>query len=114
MCADILSSADIREVLDRIWDYRACWKIIGIELGMDAGTLDAIGKNNIHKVEDCLVDLLTVWLRGNATRSAMTKALQSTKITAETTSTQGITFIDELIESHVDLILGAAHANKHC
>ena len=82
----------MREVLDKTWDYRASWKIVGIELGMDPSTLDAIGKSNHHKVEDCLVELLGKWLRGGkATQSAMTKALQSHKVTAEATSTQGIT-----------------------
>ena len=81
----------MRKVLEWTWDYRASWKIIGIELGMDIGTLDAIGKSNHYKVEDCLVELLSKWLRGKATRSAMTKALQSRKVTAEATSVQGIT-----------------------
>ena len=91
----------MREVLDWTWDYRASWKIIGIDLSIDIGTLDAIGKNNHHKVEDCLVELLSKWLRGGkATRSAMTKALQSRKVTAEA---QGIIF--------VDLVLEAADAN---
>ena len=84
----------MREVLDWTWDYRASWKILGIELDMNTGTLDAIGKNNHHKVEDCLVELLTKWLRGGkATRSAMIKVLQSRKVTAEATSAQGIIVI---------------------
>ena len=94
----------MREVLDWTWDYRASWKIIGIELSIDIGTLDAIGKNNHHKVEDCLVELLTKWLCGSkATRSAMIKVLQSRKVTAEATSAQGIIFMD--------LVLEAADAN---
>ena len=92
LCADILDSNNMREVLDWTWDYRANWTIIGIELGIDTSTLDAIGKNNHHKVEDCLVQMLGTWLRGKATRSAMTKALQSSKVTAAATSAQGISF----------------------
>ena len=102
----------MREVLDWTWDYRASWKIIGIELGIGTGTLDAIGKNNNYKVEDCLVELLTKWLRGKPTRSAMTRVLQSRKVTAEATSPQGITFIDKLIESYMDLVFAAADANQ--
>ena len=112
LCVDILSSANIREVLDSTWDYRASWKIIGIELGVDPGTLDAIGKNNHHKVEDCLVDLLGTWLRGKATRSAMTKALQSRKVTADATSTRGITFIHKFIESH--FLQQLMQSKRHC
>ena len=42
--ADLLCIAQMREVLDQTWNYRARWKFIGIELGIDMGTLDAIGK----------------------------------------------------------------------
>ena len=84
----------MREVLDLTWNYRAKWKFLGIELGIDIGTLDAIEKNN-REVEDCLVQLLSKWLRSKATRSAMTKALQSRKVTGEATSAQGTTYIDE-------------------
>ena len=87
-CADHLCTANMREVLDLTWSYRARWKFIGIELGVDMGTLDAIEKNN-RDVEDCLVRLLSVWLRGKATRSAMTRALQSGKVIGEATSSQG-------------------------
>ena len=81
----------MRKVLDWTWDYRASWKIIGIELDINTGTLDAIGENNQHKVENCLYELLSKWLRsGKATRSAMTRALQSRKVIAEATSPQGI------------------------
>ena len=79
----------MREVLDWTWDYRASWKLIGIELEISTGTLKAIDKDNKH-VEDCLIDLIDEWLRGNATRSAMTRALQSSKVTGETPSGKGM------------------------
>ena len=80
---------------------------------MDTGILDAIGKYNHHKVEDCLVDLLSRWLRGGkATRSAMTKTLQSRRVTAEATSAQGIMFIDKLIESCMNLVLVAVDVDS--
>lgn len=66
-------------MIDLAWNYRAKWRFIGIQLGIDQGTLDAIEKNN-NEVEDCLSKLVSLWLRGTnprPTRSAMTKALQS-------------------------------------
>ena len=52
--ADLLSINNIKEVvLDEMWDYRARWKSIGIELCVDTGTLDAIEKD-CRKVNDCL------------------------------------------------------------
>lgn len=66
-------------MLNLTWDYRARWKFLGIELGFDIGTLDAIGKNNAN-VEESLTDLISKWLRRGdprATRSDISKALQS-------------------------------------
>ena len=89
-CTDLLTTTNIKEVLDWTWDLRAKWMFIGIELHIDQGTLDAIGKDN-KKAEDCLVELLNRWLRQpNATRSALTAALQSKKLAGEATSEQGM------------------------
>ena len=66
-------------MLDLTWDYRASWKLIGIELGIDTGTLNAINLNN-KMVEDCLVGMIDHWLRNEKprpTRDAITMALQS-------------------------------------
>ena len=90
---DLLGPDNMREVLDWTWEYRASWKLIGIELEVNIGTLKAIDKD--HKsVEDCLIDLIDKWLRGNATRSAMTRALQSSKVSSEETSAKGIALTD--------------------
>ena len=77
--ADLLNTNDIREVLDEMWNYRARWRFIGIELGIDTGTLDAI-EANYRKVEDCLCEMINVWLRcinPKPTKSAMKTALES-------------------------------------
>ena len=67
----------MREVLDCFWDYRSKWKLIGIALGIDSGTLDSITKNQ-RDVEDCLIELIKVWLRSEtATMSVMSAVLQS-------------------------------------
>ena len=75
----------MREVLDFFWDYRSKWKIIGIELGIDTGTLDCIDKDN-RWTEEALVAVINYWLRNNPkpTTKAMLMVLQSKYITAVT------------------------------
>lgn len=83
---DVLNISNIREVLDETWNYRAKWRFIGIELGIVAGTLEAI-EVNCRKVEDCLCEMITIWLRcvnPRPTRSAMKAALQSERVLSTT------------------------------
>ena len=64
------------------WPHRARWRLIGTELGIDTGTLDAIDANN-KKVEGCLNELITGWLRNikpRPTRAAITAVLNSEHI----------------------------------
>ena len=77
--ADLLSITDAREIIRLTWDYRAKWKLIGIQLSIDAGTLDAIEANH-RNVEECLSDMINKWLRNDKprpTRGAISAALQS-------------------------------------
>ena len=69
-----------------MWEYRAKWRFIGITLGIDTGTLDAIETDN-RRVEGCLIEMITTWLKSvnpMATRSAMKTALQSKHLTNQT------------------------------
>ena len=80
----------MREVLDFFWKFRSKWKLIGIELKIDMGTLDSIDKDN-RKSEDCLVELASKWLRRatpEPTRSAMAAVLQSKPLTDEMTTAE--------------------------
>ena len=64
------------------WNYRARWRFIGIELGIDEGTLDAINEDN-RKVEDCLREMITQWLRRckpKPSRHAISMALKSGRV----------------------------------
>ena len=72
----------MREILDRTWPYRASWTYIGIALGIEFGTLEAIKRNCMRAggVEDCLTEMIITWLRNNdpkPTQLALDKALQS-------------------------------------
>ena len=74
-----LTTDNIKEILDQTWQDRAKWKFIGIELGIDTGTLDAIEADH-KKAERCLVELVNLWLRKNdprPTRRALINALKS-------------------------------------
>ena len=75
----LLTPENTREIIDLAWDHRARWKLIGTELGIDTGTLDAIDANN-KKVEGCLNDLISGWLRNSKarpTRAAVIAVLKS-------------------------------------
>ena len=69
----------MKEIIDLAWNYRARWRFIGIQLGIDLDTLVTIEGDN-KKAEACLSELISLWLRGTnprPTRSSMMKALQS-------------------------------------
>ena len=61
-----------------MWDYRARWKSIGIELRVNTGTLDAIEKDH-RMVNDCLQEMIKHWLRNSPrpTKEIIRVALQS-------------------------------------
>ena len=61
-----------------MWDYRAKWKFIGIQLDVDTGTLDAIEKD-CKTVDDCLLRMIKGWLRNSPrpTREIIREVLRS-------------------------------------
>ena len=82
ICVAALTPNNVKEMFDVAWDSRARWRFIGIELGFDTGTLDAIEHDN-RKAGDCLSELISEWLRQSdprPTRRAMAKALESPSV----------------------------------
>ena len=80
----LLSIENLKEILDLTWNCRARWRFLGIELGIDEGTLDAINENN-RRVEDCLREMITIWLRNDKpkpSRHAISTALQSGRVSS--------------------------------
>ena len=61
-----------------MWNHRARWKFVGVELGIDMGTLDAIEKD-YKMADDCLLRMINGWLRNcpRPTREAIRVALRS-------------------------------------
>ena len=93
-----MGTGDLREVQDFFWDFRAEWKMIGLELGIDIATLNSIEKSNVRVVEDCLREMLTQWLKRatpTPSRSAMAAVFKS-KPLAGVSATAG-----ELFHWHV-------------
>ena len=87
--AEFIGIGDIREVQDFFWNVRAAWKMIGLELGIDMGTLDSIERTHRMIVEDCLLEMLKHWLQHvtpKPTRSAMAAVLQSKPLAGESTT----------------------------
>lgn len=63
-----------------VFDACAKWYDIGLELKIDAASLDAIEKENSHNVQDCLREVLKKWLRRfqpMPTWGALIEALES-------------------------------------
>ena len=72
----------MNEALKIAWKHRSRWRFIGIELGIDLATLDAISVDE-RKVDDCLTEVIKKWLRKGKprpTRQALKSALQSERV----------------------------------
>ena len=85
-----LTLDNMKEMLDLTWDYRSRWRLIGIQIGIDVSTLDALEKDH-KKAEDCLTGLISHWLRGRSprpTRIAMLEALNSRSVAGGSGSTK--------------------------
>ena len=71
---------DLLTVLNITWDGRAKWDFIGLELGLNSGTLDAIKRSNKEEADDCFKETIKTWLSSpdlNPSRSRLAKALRS-------------------------------------
>ena len=47
----MLTEADLADIQRALWDGRAKWYNLGLELGLIAGTLDAIQLTNVNDVD---------------------------------------------------------------
>ena len=86
-----LTIANMREVLDALWECRSKWKFIGIELAIKSSDLDAIERNH-KEVEDALVEVIKYWLyriSPKPTRTELVKILESKYVSCDTNAVQG-------------------------
>lgn len=61
---DVLTSDKLIFILNFTWKIRSKWESIGLALGIDQGTLDAIKKTEKHVVSNCFQSMLNQWLHG--------------------------------------------------
>ena len=73
---------DLITVLERVWPARSKWYLIGLYLGIDVGSLDAIKRDNRDQSEDCFTKVLSTWLRSTRTRTwkVIVEVLQSSVV----------------------------------
>ena len=80
--ADLLGIENTKEIIELVWDYRARWRFIGREVGIDEGTLEAIAVDE-RTVDGRLSRVVTTWLKKinpEPTRSAILAALKSERV----------------------------------
>lgn len=68
MAGGELTIDDLVKVQEATWDARAWYFNIGLQLGVDLGTLEAIKKTNNGICDECYTAVLTAWLRGGDTK----------------------------------------------
>ena len=63
---DVLTIEDLRIVIKAVFEIRAKWHRLGVELGIHSHTLESIKSKCLHNPEDYLLELLTEWLKTEA------------------------------------------------
>ena len=84
-CA-LLTDCDIATVQRALWEGRAKWYNLGLELGIPLGTLDAIQQTNRYVTDDCFRATLVTWLRSYELRpswSSLAKSLRAAPVGLE-------------------------------
>ena len=79
----ILAEDDISSVLRALWEGRAKWYNLGLELGIPAGVLQAIQLTNHYVTDDCFRETLITWMRSNELRpswSSLARALKAVSV----------------------------------
>ena len=60
-----------------MWEGRAKWYNLGLELGIPAGTLDSIQQTNRLVTDDCFRETLLTWLRSYELRPSWSRLARS-------------------------------------
>ena len=78
-----LTVDNLASVQRAVWEGRAKWYSIGLELGLKAGTLDAIQQTNHYDVNHCFTAMLKKWLRRpklNPSWSCLARSLRESSV----------------------------------
>ena len=66
ICVLLLADEDdLRDVRSAVVDLSGRWRDLGISLGIHLGDLEAILSDNPHSSSDCLLKMLSLWLKQN-------------------------------------------------
>ena len=82
-CPHLIGFLDINDlvkVLRAVWEARAKWYTIGLELGIAPDTLDSIKGSAKDNIDDCITAMIKDWLNNGNPRptwAALAKALRS-------------------------------------
>ncbi len=87
-CIDTeLSKADLKVIYNEVYNERAEWKFIGLELNLTSGDIDAIERRPSHNRDidkDRLMEVLQIWLsKERATWRQLIRALRSQTVDKE-------------------------------
>ncbi len=73
----------LRHIINATWEARSKWKMIGRELGLTEGDIEAIN-TNYHNVEDKYEDVLKKWMHtGKAKTNQLIDALRSLTVSKD-------------------------------
>ena len=81
-----LRECDLASVQEAVWDGRARWYYIGLQLGLSAETLDVTRLNHPHDNDSCFTETLKNWLRRadlHPSWSNLAKALRTSAVGRE-------------------------------
>ena len=68
---------DLASVQRAVWEGRASWYNLGVQLGLDPGTLDAIEQDKRGNPGHCLTEILKKWLSSPGLRPSWSSLARS-------------------------------------
>ena len=74
---NFLRNDNLVELQKLIWEARTKYYYIGLELGLDATTLNSIEQSQYHQVDDCFHAVLDACIRKGITKTKIVDALKS-------------------------------------
>ena len=83
---EVYTEKDLPELLRLLHCVRAKWESIATQLGLSQGDIEAIALKRSHDPDDCLKEVITLWLRGVdpvPTREQLARVLQSPPVGRE-------------------------------
>ena len=81
--AKVLTVDDLATIQVAVWEARAEWYNLGLQLGLPPSTLDVIQKNHPGDCNQCFTDMIKEWLRTSdlqPTWEALANALESPQV----------------------------------